>query len=788
MSDRSDIEDAIVAAHQAGDDASATTLAQHLATLPDEPSAPLPGFTTQGALDNPELAARYAAGEKLTPDEEAKLAGPVNVPTVNGGFFHRIGEAITGKDRRVESTEALPDWASLPELNSFSLASAKTGLGTLLSNPDEAVKVIQSNFPSAQVRKDEKGNYIIKSSIDGKDYAIKPGFRVSDIPKTIGTAAAFSPAGAIEGGALKIGAGAAATQAGIEGTQAATGGDFNPGDVAMAGVVGAAVPALANVLEPAGSAIAGAYRGLTGTAAAEAPKIAPTLPVVNQPVADLAATARKAGLGSDAAKQTLANESAPSPTLLADYKRLGIEDYVDPGHITTNENYRILDAALKNNAVAGPYVAEGMKIKAIAERATKLINDIGGDRDLSAVNQSVRDKLEASRDQLKASAGKLYDKVRDSIPQRSPAPAKNLVAYLQEEAKNLGGVKNLDPAQQKLLKQLSASEDGTEPTYALLDKVRRDIGSGFDRLGPFENTSSRDLKKLYSALSQDQIAAAKSAGVSDALEQANRASQTYLGMQDDLQAIFGKALDKSLVPSLTSGTKSLAKGDTAPFVKLIGLIPKEQRAEVVASALSSVFRKASTRGVDGMDFTGYAKWYEGLMVNRQAYSAIMSNLPLGAAKQLHALYRVSKGISDSLAAPTRARTGYASEIRRSISGADAMQSKLIDYAKNIGLRTAERVPVVGKPIAAAVGLALEKNKTAAVDAVESLITSPEFVEMATASTEQARQEAARKFAYSSKFTKFARTIGNPRELSNREQWVLRALQAGQQPKQQQTSK
>lgn len=148
-----------------------------------------------------------------------------------------IQEAVTGEQRRVAGTEALPEWTTMPELNALSMASARTGIGTLLAQPAEAVQIIQSNFPGVQVRQDEAGNFILRSSVDGQEYAIKPGFRVSDIPRAIGALAAFTPAGraaTIPSAAIRTGV----TQAAIEASQAAAGGTIDPVDVAVAAVLG----------------------------------------------------------------------------------------------------------------------------------------------------------------------------------------------------------------------------------------------------------------------------------------------------------------------------------------------------------------------------------------------------------------------------------------------------------------------------------------------------------------------------------------------------------------------
>lgn len=149
------------------------------------------------------------------------------------GFFGNIRESITGTQRATPETETLPEWTEMPELNQLSVASAKTGLGTLLSNPKETVQIIQSNFPGVSIRTDTKGNFILRSSIDNQEYAIPPGFSLGDIPRAAGALAAFTPAGRAATIPGMVGA-AGATQLGIETTQRLTGGDIDPAEVALA--------------------------------------------------------------------------------------------------------------------------------------------------------------------------------------------------------------------------------------------------------------------------------------------------------------------------------------------------------------------------------------------------------------------------------------------------------------------------------------------------------------------------------------------------------------------------
>ena len=85
-------------------------------------------------------------------DDQAQARAQQVAPDL--GFFGNIREAITGTERATVETETLPEWTSMPELNELSVASAKTGLGTLLSNPKETVQIIQANFPGVNARVD----------------------------------------------------------------------------------------------------------------------------------------------------------------------------------------------------------------------------------------------------------------------------------------------------------------------------------------------------------------------------------------------------------------------------------------------------------------------------------------------------------------------------------------------------------------------------------------------------------------------------------------------------------
>lgn len=785
------------------------------------------GVGTGGELP-PGVVQAYASGQMPVADriqlEQDVKQGLVKMPdgvevhdTKAPGFLARVGESITGSERRVPETEALPEWTQMPELTQLTIPGMKTGIGTLLASTPEAVQIVQANFPGVKVRQDAKGSPIFTSAIDGKDYAIKPGLRLSDTPRVLGGMAAFSPVGAartIGGAAL----GAGATQAAIETSQAATGGEFNPGEVGMAAVMGGAGPLAGNLVragaKPAQALLTRA-RGLPDPAAAamEAPgavpgaRVAPpnetpapnlTTGAVTSPVlpvapaavpaemsaAELAQTAKKAaegGMGSKAATETLASQAAPNPKTLEAAKRLGIEDYLQPDHVTTSQAYRELAQAVKSVPGSEAHAAELAGLEKVGRRADDLINEIGGTSDVSALDASVKGRMQGTQAELEQQAEKLYGKVRAAIPAKTAAPADNTLGFLKQHADEVGGEARLLPTERKLLSALDG--DGSPLTYAYLDQVRKQIGQAMRKAsGPFADSESGMLKKLYGTLSQDQQAVAEAAGAGDLYKAASASVAVRKGIEDDMKSLFGKEATGSLVGPLSSSVRALPSGDASKLIRLLSAVPLEMRQEVAASGLASAFRTAGTRGP--ISFGTFEKWYDGLLRNKQAHAALMTNLPPQARKQISDLYRVSKGIS--AATKERITTGRIQAVQEQFKfkAADTLAGKLYEAAKRgaVGATVGTAAgSVLGPGVGAAIASALTRGaKPAADKAVDALIASPEFIAAARAAGGSGQAAAVRSLAYSKNFTRFVRALGQPRELSNRERWLMQALQADNQ--------
>ena len=201
------------------------------------------------------------------------------------------------------------------------------------------------------------------------------------------------------------------------------------------------------------------------------------------------------------------------------------------------------------------------------------------------------------------------------------------------------------------------------------------------------------------------------------------------------------------------------------------------KRQTVASGLAAAFGKTAKQG--SLNFNSYAKWYEGLLKNKQAYAAVMSNLPPTAHKQLSDLYRVSKSIG--MATKERITTGRIQAVTDELKGGESLLSRVYDEAKRNAISMGAGTVaggMLGPGVGSAIASALSRGaKPSAIKAADALIASPEFQQAVKQAASGESKQAAVRLAYSKPFTKFVRAVGNPKEMSNRERWILQAIEA-----------
>jgi hypothetical protein len=781
--------------------------------------------------DSPELKARVASiragGGAAALEPPAQPTPQTEQPT---GFLANLAESVTGRARATPETQTLPEWTMMPELNSMSVASFKTALGTLMSNPKETVQILQANFPGVQVRQDAKGNYLMRSSVDQKEYAIPPGFTMGDIPRAIGGIAAFLPAGraaTIPGAIL----GAGATQTAIELSQAGTGGTASPTEIGLAAATGPAGQILQRVAPPVVQAVKQGARRVTGRAPAPAPaagapgasmgtamapeappaapvatampEAAPVAPaataaspvaadVAEAGVTDVLNLARKAssfGPGSTSAKAKLVDLAQVNPEARAAAERLGMDLPFD----VFSDNPQVRSAVgLTRALVAGEAEAawEGTVRNAI-QRADDVSQQfdaafIEGRPATGLTSQKIVDTLQQTRETLKSDAKSIYDRIDEVVPKNAPVDLNNVKAYLDGLRTNLGPAGRMTQQESNLAKML---ENG-ELTYFGFMREKAAVGQALEGgKSPYENMTKGSLKSLYGALAKDQLDNVASLAGEEArreLRAANLLTAKQKALEKRIVGAFGQEIDGSVAQRMQTAISTAAKGDAAVFNRLMKVVPAELQKETLATALASVTAgKAAGRATGAAETVfspaEFTKVYRGLRANPPVYSQMVKIMGPEWDRASRDLYEISRRIADAQARiPT---TGKANQILGE-AAIDGLFGRIMSssMAQRAVTGVTSMVPGGGL-VAPDIVQWMSATKGAGVQKAAKLFASPEFQELAVQAASkggQPSQSAIRSAAMSKSFGDFAKEANLPQSLDARIQFLQSALQTGRQ--------
>ena len=735
------------------------------------------------------------------------------------GFFEGIAESVTGRARATPETQALPEWTGMPELNQMSVASFKTALGSLLTNPKETVQILQANFPGVQVRQDAKGNYLLRSSVDQKEYAIPPGFSMGDIPRALGGLAAFTPAGraATIPGAI-IGAGA--TQAVIEGTQAATGGQINPADIALAAATGPAGQILQRVAPPVIQAVKKGVQRVTGRPAAapaptapmgaamapeappaaaampEAAPMAPEIPVApaasgpvvaevaEEEVGKLVKQAAGTGFGSAGARDRLADLAQVNVSAKEAADRLGIQLPAD----VFSDNPQVRAAAGLTRSAAGSEAEAAWRttVSQAVDKADDVIKQfdatfVEGAVAPGVVSQKIKDSLTKTRSDLNAAAGKVYDDVDAVVPKTSVVDMPKLKATL-EAIKAEVTEEGMSAAEKKLANMIERGD----VTYGLLKREKGLIGKALNKMeSPYGSMAEADLKRLYAALADDQLTNVGNIGGEELRQQLRGANLLYAkerALGNRIVNAFGQDIEGSIANKMRTAITGAAKGDAGEFNRLLKTVPEDLQKETLATALASVTRSARGAEKGGFGFSEFADIYPKLRANPPVYKTIVDTLGKDSADVLRDLFEVSKRITDARA--NVLTTGKANQALMQGMQAESMIGKIMESTLSKGALTG--AAAMGGPIAAAatsvITSALTQGNKDSLKAAGKLFADEAFQKLAVEAATKGTPSAAsiRRAAMSQSFQKFADAAKLPKSMDARIQFLQAAAQTERQ--------
>jgi len=442
-----------------------------------------------------------------------------------------------------------------------------------------------------------------------------------------------------------------------------------------------------------------------------------------------------AAIGKDVRRTkttTVAEEVRPNPEIVAAADELGIE--LPASATSTNRAFQELEQAVKSQPGSKIAVKEQAAIAKVNERADEMIRDFGGTTDKSLLDDTIRNDFLSTIDDMEVSAKVAYKIVDDTIPKTHridlTQTENGVKAYLDNVLEELGGdISLLSAAERKLLTLTRTKGEGgklvdRQPTYAALDRVRKDVGEGFNRRsGPFKDDRVANLKRVYAALSEEQQAVANFFTVGGDYARARGLVNKRKILEGEAQVILGRDLNSSIVPKLRAAATTLTKGDTSKFKTIMDSLPEGLRPEVAASMLSDIFASGSRTG-SGVG-SGFVKAFESLNRNSVAKNLLFSYLPKGAKRRFDLIGKVATGLFRAKALENNSRTA-----RAILQALD--DGGLMDKIYNVGRKaavaetatTVAGLPLVGSSVVLAVNIA--KKSTPAIIAADEFLASPVF--------------------------------------------------------------
>jgi hypothetical protein len=673
--------------------------------------------------------------------------------TIDLGFFGNVQEAITGTGRRTQTVASLPEWSSMPEMNEFSLESFLAAFGSTASGPKEIVEVVQEQFPSVTARQDSLGNFILKSK-DGEEYAIPPGFTIGDIPRAIATLGMYTFGGigkTVLGNVLR----AMGVESVIQGSQRATGGRFDVSDVAMAGAF---------------SPVADTFAKIFGGAVKAFKKPPQTLELTEDEVIEILI---KATQGQPSQIKTLAEEAAPSQELIDAANRLGIINFLQPDHLSSNLVFKELMQGIKSfpGSSAKRDEKEGFELL-----GKKIENLLSLQRGIGETSDAVASQLFKVQKELDELVDSNYAFIRENVNEALPINATNLLNYIKGRLVNPNGerirsVKDLSDMERKILSALSPRKrklnDGTEvtelPTYGILDDLRRDVGDGLKNSGKpaFKDANVGLKKKMYELLSKDQVENLNAVDPSLANKLLEAQSQVKLrkAIEDDLISLFGKdtaiGINRLLKLQGPGGAlNKVAKGDISELQKILNRVPENLKKDVMETALSVVLNPKQKADMI-VDFNNFTNFYKSLSLNPKAKKFFLDNLPQGTNKVLDDLFKISNSISASIKG--KIPTGRITTVEKDLKNKDALVGQFMQNFIN-------NVPLVGyliSPTTSVLGSIYQTIKgktnlkeTGVKDSITGLLKSNSFSNALSKIGTREEVEALRQLRNSNPFRRF----------------------------------
>jgi len=559
------------------------------------------------------------------------------------------------------------------------------------------------------------------------------------------------------------------------------------------------------------------------------------LPMTYEDVARDARTAATGGMGSQQAVERLARAAPLNKDAAAAAERLGID--VPPDVLMDHRQLKEAVGLTRSMPGTVASAAWSDAVERAATQADEAMALIDGSPDLSEISDSVLASMNKTQAELQKQADEIYGRVNAKLkpaaqaaeaaaraaptPKAAPdaeaermakaaeaispgtaareaaeaermakataaafpskagsAPTVDLInsrRLLNGVVKDLGNdVSKLTPLEKELLEMSSPGRE-LPVTYTALMRMKADVGQALQRsAGPYKDVDSAILKRLYGALSEDQLAYAQKVGgdtLRADLRLGNQLVAKRKALEDRIVSLFGDERDGSISRKLLATIQGGAKGDVTGFNRVVRSIPADLRKKAVASAIAAAAREEKT---NGFGFSKYVNLYQGLRRNSEVYKTVATTLGPDSDKFLRDLYEISKRITEARA--NVKTTGQANQAL--VQG--LMAEGLVEgvMKSSLGRQTVMGVStaaggVMAGPVAGAASAmlanSLSQARKSTLNAAGDLFASPEWQQLVinVSTKQQVNQKIYNAAKNSAAFKKWAREAG----ITDPDQWL-----------------
>tara|TARA_R100001015_G_C4631690_1_gene194430 strand:- start:1836 stop:3914 length:2079 start_codon:yes stop_codon:yes gene_type:complete len=509
-------------------------------------------------------------------------------------------------------------------------------MGMMLRKADPNIGVVQAppedggEFFAVRRILDDEGNQTGERIVNLN----RKGLSGADAMQVLGITALSMIPGAPKTMAGRMTA-AGGMQAGIQGAQEASGGEFSGQEVITDTLLQGGLDAAGNI-----------FKAFTR------PKTSGTIdPALAAEVTKLA-EASSPGQVIDAAK-TLDLD----PVVLEAAEALGVPN-IPLSAASRNIRYRQIDQALRSQIGSKGGEEQILALQQLSDNAQSMIEVLGAS-DRFGISQDVVRSIENQINSFKKLGDDIfYNPIKEVIPKSTVVDTAPLMDYFERQIADFGGVDML-PSQEKLL--YNKIKDGEPLTYHALDSTRKRIGTARRAAEQgTDGTPAYELKQFEDALLDNQEAAiaaldptlvnqmGPAANFSDRFALARSLTAQRKNLESAAQKVFGRDMAKDLMAKFTSNLKrGVQTGDLHGFRQAMNVIPQEFQADVILTAVDDILREGG-RGQSGMNMPKFAAWYKTLKSSPVGYKEITGYLNKEQIDFLDNLGTVTQGWSNAM--------------------------------------------------------------------------------------------------------------------------------------------